>query len=122
MRRTATGEAVLAGRHPFLLLDHTLAIDAVARERQGLQPLVTDGLAAALAVAERAVVDLLQRRHDVAEDPAVAVAELEKELARIGGVGLIAEILDGVIFLVLNVQRRAADFVGELPVLLDQAL
>src|SRR5919201_3722813 len=87
IRRAATvrRSARLAGRHPLLLFDHALAIDAVAGEGQRLEALVTDGLAAALAVAERAVVDLLQRRYDVAENAAVGVAALRKKIARIRG-------------------------------------
>src|SRR5256885_197554 len=81
------GCARLSGRHPLLLFGQPLAIDAVTRERQRLQTLVTDGLAAALAVAERAVVDPLQRGDDVTEKAILAVAQLEEEFARIGGVG-----------------------------------
>src|SRR5205823_10886288 len=87
IRRAATvgRSARLAGRHPLLLFDHTLTIDAVAGEGERLETLVTDGLAAALAVAERAVGGLLPRRHDAAEEPAVAVGGLGKEPPRIGG-------------------------------------
>ena len=63
---------------------------------------------------------LLQRGHDVAQQPPVAVAQLEEELARVGGIRLVAEILDGVVFLVLAVERGPADLVGQLPLLLEQ--
>src|SRR2546421_319570 len=87
------GCARLSGRHPLLLFGQPLAIDAVTRERQRLQALVADDLAAALAVAERAVVDPLQRGDDVTEKAILAVAQLEEEFARIGGVGLAGGIL-----------------------------
>ena len=59
------------GGGALLLLDQALAVDAVACERQRLQALLGDGLVAPLARAERPVLDLLERGHDVAEDPAV---------------------------------------------------
>src|SRR4030095_15183623 len=49
------------GGGPLLFLDRALAVDAVAREGQRLQPLVGDRLAAPLAVAARAGVDLFAR-------------------------------------------------------------
>src|SRR5689334_22736726 len=81
--------ARLAGGHPLLLLDRALTLDAVARERQRFEPLLGDFLAAPLAAAERAIVDLLQRGDHIAQEPTVAVAELEEELARVGGVRLV---------------------------------
>src|SRR5207253_3238844 len=116
------GCARLSGRHPLLLFGQPLAIDAVTRERQRLQALVADGLAAALAVAERAVVDPLQSGDDVTEKAILAVAQLEEEFTRIGGVGLVAEILDRVVFLILAVEGGTAHLVGELTMLFDQAL
>ena len=98
-----------AGGGALLFLDQTLAVDAVAREGQRLEALVGDGLAAALAVAEGALVDLLQRGHDVAQQPPVAVAQLEEELPVVGGIRLVAEILDRVVFLILAVGRGATD-------------
>ena len=113
--------ARLAGGHPLLLLDQPLAVDAVARERQRLEAPLGNGLAAPLTAAERAVVDLLQRRDDVTQQSTVAVPQLEKELARVGGVGLVAEVLDGVVFLVLAVERGTPDLLRQLAVLLDEA-
>src|SRR5262249_7040876 len=119
--RAGAGEAS-AGGGALLLLGQPLAVDAVARRGHRVQPLVADRLAAALAVAGGAVVDLLQRIDDVAQLAAVAVAELEEELARVGGVGLIPEVLDGVVVLVLAVQRGATHTRGELGALLEQRL
>ena len=71
-------------------------------------------------LAEGAVVDLLQRGDDVAQQTAVAVAQLEEELPVVGGVRLVAEILDRVVFLILAVGRGATDPVGKLPLLVEQ--
>src|SRR4030095_1113786 len=108
------------GGGSFLFLDQTLAGDAVAGEGQRFEALVADGLAAALAVAERALVDLLQRGHDVAQQTPVAVAQLEEELPVVGGILLVAEILDRIVFLILAVGRGATDTIGKLPLLLEQ--
>src|SRR5262245_40041639 len=109
-----------AGGGALLFLDETLASDAVAGEGQRFESLVADGLAAALAVAEGTVVDLLKRGHDVAQQAPVAVAQLEEELPVVGGVRLVAEVLDRIVFLILAVGRGASDAVGELPLLLEQ--
>src|SRR5262245_27529223 len=122
MRQDGRGGEASAGGGALLLFDDPLAVDAVARERQGLQPLVADRLATALAIAEGAVVDLLQRGDDVAQQAVIAVAQLEEELARVRRVGLVAEILDRVVVLIFAVNRGASDAVGELLVLLQQAL
>ena len=94
-----------AGGGALLFLDQTLAGDAVTGERQRFETLVADRLAAALALAERALVDLLQRGDDVAQQSPVAVAQLEEEFAVVGGIRLVAEILDRVVFLILAVGR-----------------
>jgi hypothetical protein len=125
MRRDGGGDrdhTASPGRGTLLLLDEPLAVDAVARERQRLQPLVADRLAAALAIAERSVVDLLQGGDDVPQQSSVPVAELEEELAGVGGVRLVPEILDGVVVLMLAVRRRATHPIGELFVLFQQTL
>src|SRR5262245_64745969 len=75
-------------RHALLFLHQPLAIDAVTRERQCIESLVGDRLAAALAGTERPVFDLLQRHHDLAQQSAISVAEFEEEFAGIGGVCL----------------------------------
>src|SRR5688572_5111209 len=117
------GAAASPDDRALLLLDEPLAVDAVAREGQRLEALVGDRLAAALAVAERAVLDLLERGDDVAQDPPVAVAQLEEELPGVGGVGLIPEILDCVVFLLCcRVERGASGVGGELLALLEQLL
>jgi hypothetical protein len=67
-------DGVSAGGGALLFLDQTLAGDAVTSEGQRLETLVADGLAAALALAERALVDLLKRGDDVAQQSPVAVA------------------------------------------------
>src|SRR6266849_5296943 len=108
--------------HPLFFFREALAGDAVPGERHRVEPLLGDGLAAPLAGTKAPVVDLGQRGHDLAQQPPVAVAQLEEELARVRGVGLVAEVLDRVVLLVLAVQRALADFVDELPLLLDQAL
>src|SRR5262245_31674511 len=114
--------ARLARGHPLLFLDHPLAVDTVARERQSLEPLLGDRLAAPLARAERAVVQLLQGRDDIAQQPAVAVAQLEEEFSRVRSVRLVAEVLDGIVFLVFSVQGGSPDLFGQLALLLDEPL
>src|SRR5262249_49216976 len=109
-------------RHALLFLHQPLAIDAVTRERQRIESLVGDRLAAALAGAERAVLDFLQRHHDLAQQSTIAVAELEEEFARVGRIGLIAEILDRIVFLVLAIEPRAPYFLDQLMLLVEQAL
>src|SRR6185503_18019089 len=91
-----------------------------AGERQRFETLVADGLAAALAVPEGAVVDLLQGGDDVAQQAPIAVAQLEEEFPVVGGIRLVAEILDRIVFLILAVGRRTSDAVGKLPLLLEQ--
>src|SRR6185436_1203239 len=114
--------ARLARGHPLLFLDHPLAVDAVARERQGFEPLLGDRLAASLAGTEPAVVQLLQGGDDVPQQPAVAVAQLEEEFSRVGGVRLIAEVLDGIVFLVFPVEGGSPNLFRQLPLLLDETL
>src|SRR5256712_3622799 len=123
-RRTGArrGRARLARGHPLLFLDHPLAADAMAREGQRLEPFLGNRLAAPLARAERTVVQLLERGDDVPQQPAVAVAQLEEELSRVCGVRLVAEILDRVVFLIFSVQSGSPDLLGQLPLLLDEAL
>src|SRR5262249_5868488 len=108
-------------RHALLFLHQPLAIDTVTRERQRIESLVGDRLAAALAGTERPVLDLLQRHHDLAQQSAIAVAELEEKFARVGGVGLIAEILDRIVFLILAIVGRTAHFLNQLMLLVEQA-
>src|SRR5216117_926442 len=114
--------ARLARGHPLLFLDHPLAADAVARERQGLEPLFGNRLAAPLAGTEPAVVQLLQGRDDVAQQPTVAVAQLEEEFSRVRRVRLVAEVLDGIVFLVFSVEGGSPDLFGQLSLLLDELL
>src|SRR5215831_3569812 len=45
--------------HPLLFLDHPLAVDAVTRERQRLEPFLGNRLVASLAGSEGAIVELL---------------------------------------------------------------
>src|SRR5215831_763674 len=99
-----------------------MALDAIARERECLEPLFRDGLSAALAVAETTLVDLLQSRHHFFQESPVAIAQLEEELAIVRRGRLIAEVLDGVVFRPLAVQHVLADFFDELAVLLFQLL
>src|SRR5262245_48158606 len=88
----------------LLLLDRPLTLDAVPGEGQGLEPLLGNRLAAALAVPESPFVDLLQRGHDFLEQPPVAIAELEEKFAVVGRGGLIAQVLDRVVLRSLAVQ------------------
>src|SRR5687768_17668620 len=83
-----------------------LAIDAVARVRNGLQTLLEDQFAAVLALAVGALLDAPQRLVDLAQRVAVALEELQIELlevavrgvagtrleARIGAQGLLLEL------------------------------
>src|SRR5512145_1054559 len=57
---TRAGQRRLAGGRPLFFFDGALAVDAVAGEREGFQPLLGDALAATFAGAEIAVVELLQ--------------------------------------------------------------
>src|SRR6185503_13671762 len=116
------GAAALPGRGTLFLFDRALALDAVARVRHRVQALVGDRLAAALAVAEPALGDLLQRERDLLQPPALAVAQLEEELAIVGGRGLVAQVLDGVIFGALPIEDVPAHLLLELAVLLLQLL
>src|SRR5262249_42031953 len=75
-----------------------------------------------LAGAVVTFVDALQRRHDVAEEAPVTVAELEEELARVRGVRLVAQILDRIVFLILPVQCGLTHLVSELTLLFQQLL
>src|SRR6267378_566444 len=118
-RRT---RARLARGHPLLFLDHPLAADAVARERQGLEPFFGNRLAAPLARTEPAVVQLLQSRDNVAQQPTVAVAQLEEEFSRVRRVRLVAEVLDGIVFLVFSIEGGSPDLFGQLSLLLDELL
>src|SRR5262249_36107898 len=79
------------GRALFFF-DGPLTIDAVAGEGQRLEALVRDRLAAALAVSVAALVELLQRGHNLLQEPLGAVAELEQEFPVIGRRGLVSEI------------------------------
>jgi hypothetical protein len=82
----------LPGGRALFFFDEALTVDAVAGEGQRFEALVGD-LPASLAVAEVASVDLLQGGDDFLQDPAVAIAQLEEELAVVGRGGLIAEVL-----------------------------
>src|SRR5262245_54470598 len=110
------------GGHPLLFLHQALTVDAVARERQRVQTPVGDRLPAPFACAEGAIVDLLQRGDDVAKQPTIAVAKLEEELAGVGRVGLVTEVLDGIVLLILPVERGLAHLVRELTLFLEEAL
>src|SRR5262245_4847817 len=105
--------------HALLFLDQALAVDAVAREGDGVESLLRDRLAASLAGAVGTVLDLLERRYDVAQQSPVAVAKLEEEFTGVGGVGLITQIFDGVVLLVLAIEGGAADFLEELVLLFE---
>src|SRR5580700_763888 len=121
-KRIDTGGAALPGRGALFLFDRALALDAVARERQRLQALLGDRLAAALAIAEPAFVDLLQRERHFFQEHPVAVAQLEEELAIVGGRGLVPQVLDGIVLGALAVQDVLAHLLHELAMLLLQLL
>src|SRR5216683_2139129 len=112
------------GRYPggraLFFFDEALTVDAVAGEGQRFEALVGDGFPASLAVAEVASVDLLQGGDDFLQDPAVAIAQLEEELAVVGRGGLIAEVLRGIVLGPLAVQHVLAHFFDELAVFLLQ--
>src|SRR5438445_2796733 len=120
-RRRADG-AGSTRRHALLFLHQPLAIDAITRERKRVESLVGDRLAAALAGPERSILDLLQRHHHFAQQPAIAVAQLEEKFPRVRRVRLIAEVFDRVVFLVLAVERRAPHLLDQLVLLVEQAL
>src|SRR5258705_10972430 len=124
--RIGTGKGgaaeALAGGRPLFFFDGALAVDAVARERQRFEPLLADGLAAALASAEAAVVELLKRGGDVLQLPALSVTQAEQKLPVVRARGLIAQILDRVVFGPLPVLDVLAHLVHQLAVLLLQLL
>src|ERR1051325_6667758 len=111
------GAGPLAGRGALFLFRRPLALDAVARERERLEALLGDGLAAALAVAEAALGDLLERERDLLQESAVAVAQLEQELTIVGRRSLVAQVLDGVVLGTLPVEHVPTHFFHELAVL-----
>src|SRR6202795_732384 len=114
--------SALPGGGALFFFDEALAVDAVACEGQRVEALVGDGLPAPLAVTEVAFVDLLQRGDDLFQDPAVAVAQLEEELAVVGRRGLVAEVLRGVVVGTLGVEHGLVHSFGELAMLLLQLL
>src|SRR5262249_23241230 len=106
-----------AGGGLVLALEAPLALDAVAREGKRVEPLLANRLAASLALSEAPLVELPERGPHLTQESAVPVAELELELAGVRGVGLVAEILGGVLVEALLVERAAADFGLELTAL-----
>src|SRR5690242_107427 len=112
----------LAGGGALFLFRRALALDAEARERERLEALLGDRLAAALAVAEAALRDLLQGERDLLQEPAVTVAQLEVELTIVGRGSLVAQVLDGVVFGTLPVEHVPSHFFHELAVFLLQLL
>src|SRR5262249_37758455 len=118
------GEALTGGRSAgggaLLALHAALALDAVPGEGQRGQPLLGDLLAAALALPEAALVELPERGEPIAEEPAVAAAQLELELPRVGAQRLVAEILGGLVFDVLAVEGAPPDLVLQLTTLVDE--
>src|SRR5262249_3955551 len=99
-----------------------LAVDAVAREREGVEAPFGDRLAAALALSEAALVELPQRDQDFFEEAPVTVAQLEQELAGVGGRPLVPQILDAVVFLPLAITRASPDLILELASLVQERL
>src|SRR4029077_3669373 len=67
----------------FLLLLLFLAADAKGGHRPGLEPLGGDGLLAALAHAERAVVDAAQRPLDLLQEELLPVPEAKHHRLRV---------------------------------------
>src|SRR5262245_49535751 len=116
------GEPGSAGDGLVLALEAALAVDAIACERQGLEPLLADRLSAALALPEAAFVELLECGHHLAQEPPVAVAQLELELARVGSIGLVAEVFGRVVVETFLVERAAADLGLKLAALGHQRL
>src|SRR5262245_55315878 len=104
----------------FFLLDGALALDAIAGERERFESLLRDCFTAALAIAEAPLVQLLQGGHHFFQQPPIAIAQLEQELAVVGRRGLISEILDRVVVGTLAVEDVLANFVDELTILLFQ--
>src|SRR5581483_7917065 len=109
-----------AGGPVLVLLLPALTRDAVARERHRVQPSLPDRLPAPLALPEPPLVQLAEGVQDVPEQAPVAVAELEQELAGVGGVRLVAEVLGRVVVGPLLVERAPTDLGLELPSLGDQ--
>jgi hypothetical protein len=72
-------ECRLARGRALFFLDGPLTFDAVAGEGQRLETLLRDGFPAPLAVAEIAVLELLEGGAHLLEQTPVAVAELEEE-------------------------------------------
>src|SRR4029453_2289185 len=113
---TVSGGAAgrLAGGRPLFFFHGALAVDAIARERQRFEPLLADGLAAALAVAEVAVVELLKRGGDVLQLPPLTVPQSEQEFTVVCARGLVAQVLDRVVLGPLPVLDVLAHLVRQL--------
>src|SRR5262249_44311440 len=93
-----------------------------AGERERFESLLRDRFTAALAIAEAPLVQLLKRGHHFLQQPPIAIAQLEQELAVVGRRGLISEVLDRVVVGTLAVEDVLSNFVDELTILLFQLL
>ncbi len=83
-RHGRSGAAALAGGGALFLFDRALAVDAVARERQRLEALVGDGSPQRSQSPKPPSSIFCSAEHDFLQQPAVAVAQLEEELAVVG--------------------------------------
>src|SRR5262249_58797618 len=70
-----------AGGGLVLALEAPLALDAVAREGERIEPLLADRLAASLALPEAPFVELPERGHHLPHEAAVAGTQLQLEPA-----------------------------------------
>src|SRR5262249_26164246 len=115
--RWAPRRAGSAGGGLVFALEAPLALDAVSRERQGIEALLSDRLAAPLPPPEAPLRALPGPRHHPPQEPPVPVAELELELSGVRRIGLVAEILGRVLVEALLVDRTATHFGLELTAL-----
>src|SRR5262249_40598307 len=74
----------LSGVASLFLIDGAVALDAVAGERERFESLPRDRFTAALAIADAPLVQLLKRGPHFLQQPPIAIAQLEQELAVVG--------------------------------------
>src|SRR5947207_1399193 len=105
---TAHGaQTLLAAIHLFAFLVALLRLDRERRDRARLQPLQRDRLAGLLAIAVGVVLDALQRRVDLGDQLALAVAGAQFNGAVGLGGGAVGEVGVIDVFFLQGLQRDA---------------
>src|SRR5712675_109239 len=99
------GQSLLVAIHLFAFLVALLRLDRERRDRARLQPLQRDRLAGLLAIAVGVVLDALQRRVDLGNQLALAVAGAQFDGAVGLGRGAVGEIGMIDVFFLQRLQR-----------------